>query len=221
MSGLQFAWRKSASMPSPLVGEGLVGKSTNIHAGDVLIETTASTYTGTGSNMYPVLRPLLSGDTVSSSNGYVGIALFDMQTDSNGKITSQASPVTVDTTGKLLVRSIAQSLPIDPVSGWVRVYFALFDAQNVFAGLTSANELANFYDVGRSAGILASAATFPANYTVEVPQGSSFASTALGLICEGVDTEHPQFNSANGGGRVFVSCKPTFYQRGTGNLWTT
>lgn len=217
MSGLQFAWRKGPSMPTPLVGEALVGKSTQIHAGDILIKTTNSTYTGTGASQYPVVRALLSGDTITVSNGIFGVALFDIQTDSSGNVVSVASPVTVDTRGQLLYRGIGQSLPRDPVSTYTRIYVALFDPANVFAGLTTTNEAANFYDVGRAAGLVASAATPPANYTLEVAPNASNAP----LIVEGVDTEFPQFNSANGGGRLFVSGRPTYYEGATGTLWTS
>ena len=221
MSGLQFAWNTNQALPVMATLTVLIGKSTNIHAGDVLIKTIGATYTGTGGSQYPVVRPLLSGDAVTSSNGYVGVALFDIQTDATGKITSQSSAVTVDTRGQLQVRSIGQSLPVDPVSGYTQIYIASFARSNVFKGFTSTNELANFYDVERACGVLASSATFPANYTIEVPQGNSIATTAFGRICVGVDTESANFNSAAGGGAVFVSCKPTFYQEETGNLWTT
>lgn len=212
MSGFQFAYRKGTPLPVPSAIEVLVGKSTQIHAGDVLVLTTNATYTGTGANQYPVARPLLSGDTITVSNGVIGVALFGIQTNASANLVSVTSAVTVDTRGKLdTTLPYTNILPTDPVSGYIRIFCAAFDGDNVFAGLTDSNELANFYDVWRGAGITASAATFPANYTVDIDGAAANAC----LVVEGVDTEHPQFNSANGGGRLFVSCKPTFYQRNT------
>lgn len=218
MSGFAFAWRKGTAFPTPLAIEVLVGKSTQIHAGDVLVLSVNSTYTGTTTSQYPVARPLLSGDTISTSNGILGVALFDIQTNSSGNLITVTSPVTVDTRGKLDTSlPYTNDLPVDPVSGYIRIFCAAFDPQNVFWGLTDANEIANFYDLNRSAGITASSATFPANYTVDPDAGSANAP----LVIEYVDSEFPQFNSANGGGRLGVSCKPTFYARNLNPGWFT
>lgn len=217
MSGFQFAYRKG-SVATPLGIEVLVGKSTQIHAGDILVLTVNSTYTGTGASQYPVARPYLSGDTITTSNGILAVALFDIQTDANGHLITVSSPVSVDTRGKLdTTLPYTFDLPTDPVSGYIRIFCAAFDPVNVFAGLTDTNEVANFYDVGRSAGITASSASFPANYTID----PDVTSTSACLMVEGVDTEFPQFNSANGGGRLFVSCKPTFYSRNLNPGWFT
>lgn len=217
MSGLTFAWRKGGRS-TPLCIEVLIGKSTQLHAGDVLVQTVNSTYTGTGVNMYPVVRPLLSGDTITTSNGILGVALFDIQTDANGKQTTVASPVTVDTRGKLdTSMPYANDLASDPVSGYIRIFIGAFDPQNVWKGKTQTNDIASFYDVGRVMGIAASAATAPANYTLD----DDAAAANAPVVCEGVDTEDPLFNSAGGGGAVFVSGLPTFYSRNIANGWFT
>lgn len=216
MNGFQFAWRKGPAFPTPLAIELLVGKSTQIHAGDCLVLTVNSTYTGTGANQIPVARPLLSGDTITTSNGIIAVAAFDIQTDSNAHLVSVTSPVNVDTRGKLETSlPYTNILPTDPVSGYVRIYAFAWDSQNVFWGLSDSNEIVNFYEINRSAGITASAASFPANYTVDLDGSSANAA----LVVEGVDSEFPQFNSANGGGRVAVSCKPTFYARNINAGW--
>lgn len=218
MSGFQFAWRKGGRA-TPLCIEALIGKSTQIHAGDVLVQTNNATYTGGGGSQNLVVRPYLSGDTISTSNGIVGVALFDVQTDANANLQAVASPVTVDTRGKIDTSMIyTNDLAKDPVSGYIRIFIACFDAQNVFKAKTKANDPANFYDVGRFAGIVASAASAPANYTVDTTLGSG---TNAPLIVEGVDSEDPQFNSANGGGALFVSCMPTFYARNIANGFFT
>lgn len=218
MSGFTLAFVRGSVMPVPNCIEVLLGKSTTINPGDVLILTTNSTYTGTGASQFPVVRPLLSGDTVTTSNGIVGVALFGAKTDSSGILTSMTSPVTVDTRGKIEVNNLyLNDLPTDPDSGYLRIEIASFDADNVFRGLTTANDVADFYTVGRSAGITASAATFPSNYTIDV--GAASANSPL--IVDGVNTEHAQFNSANGGGMLFVHCNPAFNQNSTGTLWST
>lgn len=210
MSGFTFAYRKGGRS-TPLCIEALIGKSTQLHAGDVLLQTVNSTYTGTGLLQYPVVRPLLSGDSVTTSNGVLGVCLFDIQTDANAKQTTVASPVTVDTRGKLdTSMPYANDLATDPVSGYIRIPIACFDPQNVFKGKTQANDVANFYDVGRVAQIVASAATAPSNYTINT---SNPAAANSPIIVEAVDSEDPQFNSANGGGALFVSGLPTFYSR--------
>lgn len=215
MSGLTFAYRKGSVLPTPNCLEVLIGKSTQIHAGDILIRTENATYT-TGAT--PVVRPLLSGDTVTSSNGIVGVALFDIQTNSSANLVSVSSAVTVDTRGQLNTSlPITNVLPTDPVTGYVRIYVGAFDPENVWRGTSATNDVVSFYQVGRLAGITASAATFPSNYTIDLN-----ATTAnCPFIIDGVDTEAPQYNSANGGGVVFVRCLPAFDQQNTGNLWAT
>lgn len=218
MSGFTIAQVRGSVMPVPNCIEVLIGKSTQIHAGDALLLTTNSTYTGTTTSQFPVVRPLLSGDTITTSNGLIGVALFDVQTDSNGRLTTLSSPVTVDTRGKLEVNNAyLNDLPVDPESGYLRLEIAAFDEHNVFRGLTDTNDVADFYTVGRSAGVTASAATAPANYTINV--GAASANSPL--IIDGVNTEYAQFNSANGGGMLFFHLNQSFNQNNTGNLWST
>lgn len=214
MSGFSFAWRKGGRS-TPLCIEALIGKSTQIHAGDVLVYTVASTYTGAGASQYPVVRPLLSGDSVTTSNGILGVAMFDVQTDANANIQSVASPVTVDTRGKLdTTMPYSNDLAKDPVSGYVRIFIMAWDPQNVFKGKTQTNDVANFYDVGRVAQIVASAASAPANYTINTNNPATANSP---MVVEGVDSEDPQFNSANGGGALFVAPLYNFYARNIAN----
>lgn len=218
MSGLNFAYRKSGVLPTPDTIEVLVGKSTTINVGDILLRTLSNTYTGLGVLQYPVVRPLLSGDTITSSNGLIGVSPFSLTTDSGGKLTSWSSPVTADGRGKLEVNNMYTNIfPVDPVSTYLRITIFSFGGDNVFAGLTATNDIANFYDQGRACGITASAAAFPANYTLN----TSAAAANAPLIVEAVDSEHPQFNSANGGGRLFVSCLDAFYQQVTATNWAT
>ncbi len=215
MSGLAFAYQKTSSLPTPNCITVLVGKSTQIHAGDVLIRTEASALT---TNATPVVRPLFSGDTITSSNGIIGVALFDIQTNSSAKLTTVSSSVTVDTRGKLDTSlPLTNVLPADPVTGFIEIYIASFDAENVFRGNSATNDVVSFYTVGRKAGITASAASAPSNYTIDL-YGSS---TNAPFIVDGVDQESPQYNSANGGGEVFVRCLPAFDQNLTGTLWAT
>lgn len=210
VGGFTFSYRKSSGESTPLCGLALVGKSTTIRANCVLVETNP------GGGAAVCCRQLNSNDTISTSNGILGVSMFDITTDANGKVIASSSPVSVDTRGKLdTTLPITNVLPTDPQSGYIQIPVMLFDPQNVFAALTATNELANFYDVNRSMGITASAATDPIGYTIEINP----TSTAAALMCEGVDTEHPQFNSANGGGRLFVSCKPTFFSRNITGGW--
>jgi len=214
MPGLAFAQRKGTAFPTPLVGEALIGKSTEIHNGDVLVLTVNATYTA---NNIPVVRPLFSGDTVTTSNGLFGVALFDVQTDSNANMTTVSSPVTVSAQGKVSYQlpSIGFALPYDPATGYVRIYVALFDPQNVFAIRTQASDTANFYLLNRSLGINASAASAPATYTAD----DDAAAANAPVVCEGIDTTDPLFNSAAGGGRIFISCKTSFYARNISSGW--
>lgn len=221
MSGFQFAWRRSG-LPVPSVGEVLVGKSTTIRAGDVLIETNNSTYTGTTTGQILVVRPLLSGDTITTSAGIKGVALFDIKTDSSAILTAMTSPVSVDTRGKVDTSMIYTfDLPTDPDSGYIRIPIALFDTENVFAALTNANEIADFYALERAVGITASSSAVATAGTHTIDVDAAAANCPLKVV--GVDSEHPQFNSANGGGRLFVMGQPTFYTGpgGTGAYFTT
>ena len=210
-----WAWRKG-NQPTPHVISVLVGKSTQIHNGDVLVADVGSTWT-TGSD--PVARPLFSGDTITTSNGILGVALYDMLTTSSGAVTQPSSPVTVDTKGQITPQllSIPHALPSDPVTLYTRIWIASFDPTNVFQAVTQTNDVANFYLLSRALGIGVSASSAPANYTVD----DDAAAANAPLICEDIDTDDPQFNSANGGGRVFVSCRSQFYQRNTGGFFST
>ena len=217
MSGFRFGYHKDAS-PVPDCGVALIGKSTQIHAGDILIRTNAIALNGSGTSGPAVVRPLFSGDTITTSNGIFGVALFDVQTDSNGNITTVSSPVTVDNRGKLDVwNMLLNVLPPDSASGFMQLYVGLFNDKNVWAALTGTNIVANFYLAGRQMGITASAASAPSNYVVN----DTAADANAPLICDSVDTEYPQYNSANGGGQVFVVARQTFNQQNTGTLWTT
>lgn len=208
-----------ASDGRPDVAEVLVGKSTLIYAGDVLVLDIGTTWTGTGASQVPVARPLFSGDTVAVTSGILGVALFDFCTDSAGKPTTVASQVTVDSKSKVqyAMQSIGDSLPSDSVTGYTRIYIATFAPTNVFAALTAANDIANYYLNGRAVGITCSAASAPSTYLVD--DDAAAANAPLTVV--GVDTLHPQFNSANGGGRVFVIGRPTFYQLYTGTFYNT
>lgn len=208
-----------ASDGRPDVAEVLVGKSTRIYAGDVLVLDIGSTWTGTTTSQRPVVRPLFSGDTVTTSNGIFGVALFDFATDSSGYPTSVTSLVTVDAKSQVryALNSIGDGLPADPTSGYTRIYVATFAPINVFAALTAANDIASFYLNGRAVGITCSAASAPSTYLID--DDAAAANAPLTVV--GVDTQHPQFQSANGGGRVFVIGRPTFYQYNTGTFHST
>jgi hypothetical protein len=215
MSGLSFAYQKTSSSPVPVCSTALIGKSTQIHVGDILILTEASALTTSAT---PVVRPLFSGDTITSSNGILGVALFDIQTNSSGVLTTVSSPVTVSTRGQLDTSlPLTNVLPTDPVTGFVQIYYATFDLENVFRGYSATNDVVSFYQVGRKAGITASAASAPSNYTIDL----NAASANCPFIIDGVDTESPQYNSANGGGEVFVRCLAAFNQTMTATLWAT
>lgn len=216
MAGFQFAWQKGRALPTPECQEVLIGKSTQIHAGDVLVLTSSATYTTAGGPA--VVRPLFSGDTITTSNGIFGVALFDIQTDSSANLTTVSSPVTVDNRGKIETSMlIANILPRDPVSGYLKIWVAVFSPRNVFKGKSYSTDVLNYYAQNRSAAINASAASAPANYTVDI------TSTAANspLYVEGVDQEDANFNSAAGGGVLFVSGLATFWQGQTATLYTT
>lgn len=211
-----FAGRKGTNHPVPHGITVLVGKSTEIHNGDVLVLDVGSTYS-TGST--PVARPLLSGDTITTSNGLIGVALFDMLTSSTAKVQQPNYPVTVDVKARITPQllSIPHALPSDPNTGYTEIYIASFDPTNLFWAYTQSNDVSNFYLLNRALGIGVSAASFPANYTID----DDTAAANSPLVCEYVDTSDPQFNSANGGGRVQVSCRSQFYQRNTGGYFSS
>jgi hypothetical protein len=215
MSGLSFAYQKTSGSPIPVVSTALIGKSTQIHVGDILIRTEASALTTSAT---PVVRPLFSGDTITSSNGILGVALFDIQTNSSGVLTTVSSPVSVSTRGQLDTSlPLTNVLPTDPVTGFVQIYFATFDLENVFRGYSATNDVVSFYQVGRKAGISASAASAPSNYTIDLNASASNCP----FIIDGVDTEDAQYNSANGGADVYVRCLAAFNQTATATLWAT
>lgn len=209
MSGFQFAWRRSG-LPVPSVGEAMIGKSTTIRNGDVLILTNNSTYTGTTTGQILVVRPLFSGDTVATTFGLLGVSLLDIATDSNGKLTSIASPVSVDSRGKVDTSVIyTNDLPTDPESGYLRIPVALFDDENVFAALTASNNIADYYAMLRNVGITVTGNDFDPAPVHTINLAAAAANSPLKVV--GVDSEHEQFNSANGGGRLFVMGLSTFY----------
>jgi len=206
MSGrFNYAGRKSTAFPTMDAITVLVGKSTQIHAGDVLVLTNNATYSN-GVNL--VVRPLLSGDTVTVSNGIAGVALYDMQTDSSANPVNVTSPVTVDARGQIItqVPSIGFVSPSDPVTGYTKTYIASADSNNLFQAQTATSDVANYYLLNRRVGITASAATFPSNYFVD----DDAAAANAPLIVTNVDASDPQFNSANGGGTVTINVVPTF-----------
>lgn len=210
-----FAARKGTAFPTPDCITVLVGKSTQIHAGDVLVATNNSTYSN---GTVIVARPLFSGDTVTTSNGLYGVALYDMQTDSSANPTSVTSPVTVDARGAIVtqVPNIGYVSPVDPVTLYAKTYIASFDASNTFGAQTATNDVANYYLLNRRVGITASAASAPSTYLID----DDAAAANAPLIVNNVDASDPQFNSANGGGTVFVSCVPTFNSAQTGGFFS-
>jgi len=215
MPGFAYSGRKGPAFPTPDIIEVLVGKSTQLTNGDVLVYTNSATYT-TGQNL--VVRPLLSGDTITTSNGVVGVCPYAVGTDSSGNITSTTSPVTVDAKGRITPQlpSIPNALPSDPNTGYTRLWVFSFDQTNKFKAKTQTSDTANYYLLGRSVGVAASAATWPAVYTID----DDTAQANSPFIVEGVDTDDALYNSAAGGGAVFVTCKNTFYSRNTGGFFT-
>jgi hypothetical protein len=213
----RFTWagRKGTSLGTPHVIEVLVGKSTILNPGDVLVMDVGSTWT----SGVPVARPLLSGDTITTSNGIIGVAPYAMTTNSSGNVITNTYPITVDNKGRITTQlpSIPSALPSDPVTGYTRIWIQSFDPTNLFAAVTQTSDIANFYDLSRALGIVASAASAPANYTLDDDAGNSNAP----VICEYVNTDDPQFNSANGGGVLFVAGRSQFYQRNTGGFFNT
>ena len=68
MSGrFNYAGRRGPAFPTPDMITVLVGKSTQIHAGDVLVATNNSTYSN---GTVLVARPLLSGDTITGKSEF-------------------------------------------------------------------------------------------------------------------------------------------------------
>lgn len=220
MPGFQFSKRLGSGSTIPNMVEALIGKSTQIHAGDVLIKTNASAYNNVGPSGPAVIRPLLSGDTVTTSNGIFGVAMYDIQTDSNGRITTLSQPVTVDTRGKLDTYNMELNIfPLDPASGYSLIDIIAFDEQNCFLALSKSQEIVNYYDQGRAIGIFCSAASAPSNYQVT----NTNAAANAPLICQGVNVDDPLFNSsASGtGAGMYVVCARTFDQGNNQNIWTT
>lgn len=209
MSDFLFAKNLTGKM-TPDVYEVLIGKSTEIHTGDVLVLSVNGTYTA---NNIAVARPLLSGDTITTSNGIIGYALFGVETDSSANVISVSSPVTVDSAAQAqyALPSIAHALPTDPDTGYRRIYIAAANENNVMQALTDTNEVADMYLLARAVGITASAASFPSNYTVNT--NGAAANACLSVYA--LDTTHANYNSAGGGGRVLVRCKSTFNQMNT------
>lgn len=217
MSGrFNYAGRKSTAFPTMDAITVLVGKSTQIHAGDVLVLTNGSTYSN-GTQL--VVRPLLSGDTITVSNGLAGVALYDFQTDSSANPTTVSSAVTVDIHGQVQypLPSIGFAMQTDPVTGYTKTYIASADSSNLFQAQTQTSDVANYYLLNRRVGIAASAASFPANYTVD----DDTAAANSPLIVTNVDASDPQFNSANGGGTVTVNVVPTFNAIENGTFFST
>lgn len=215
MPGFSYAGKKNSAFPTPDVILVLVGKSTQIANGDVLVPTNGSAYT-TGNVL--VARPLLSGDTVTTSNGLYGVAPYAVGTDSSGNITTTTSPVTVDAKGRInpQLQSIPAALPTDPITGFTPIWIFSFDQTNIFKAKTATNDPASYYLLGRSVGVTASAASWPAVYTVD----DDAAQTSACLIVESIDADDPLYNSASGGGAVFVTCKNTFYAHNTNGNFT-
>jgi len=216
MSGrFSYAGRAGTAFPTPDMVEVLVGKSTEIHDGDVLVLTNASTYT----SGVLVARPLLSGDTLTVSNGLIGVAPFDMQTNSSAAPINVTSPVTVDPRAGIItqVPNLGFVSRQDPVTGYTLITIWSFTAQNRFYAQTASSDVANYYLLNRNVGITASAATFPSNYFVD----DDAAAANAPLIVTEISQSDPQFNSANGGGSVEVLCKPTFYAGLTGTFHAT
>lgn len=218
MSG--FAYSHSLAANGRMdIGTPLVGKSTTINAGDVLILTGHTTYSIGG---VPVARPLFAADVtagMTAAKGIYGVALFDVKTDSAGKVTSLSGPSTIDGNARVqfALPSIAHALPKDPDSGLQKIYVAVFSPWNVFSALTLANEVADYYMAQRFAQIEASADSDPV-HTIDHDPAETATSP---VVVVGVDVLHPQFNSASGGGRVFVVGRNTFYSGSTGTHWAT
>ncbi len=217
MSGrFSYAGRAATAFPTPDMVKVLVGKSTQIHDGDVLILTNNSTYSN-GTTL--VARPLLSGDTIVVTNGIVGVAPFDMQTNSSAAPINVTSPVTVDPRGQIQtqVPNLGFVSRTEPVTGYTEITVWAFSSQNRFFAQTQTSDVANYYLLNRNVGIAADQATFPSNYYVD----DDAAAANAPLIVTDIAESDPQFNSANGGGSVTVVCKPTFYEGLTATFWTT
>lgn len=220
MSGFSFVKNKVNNSNIPEVGVALIGKSTTIHAGDVLIRTTASARNGVGGSGPAVIRPLFSGDTVTSSNGLFGVSMCDLSTDANGNLTTVPSIVSVDTRGKLdLYNMWANILPLDPASNFLQIPVILFTPDNVFQANAKNTEIVSFYDLGRPIGIFCSNSGSPSSYQVTATNAAANAP----LVCDSVNTEDPLYNSsASGiGATMNVFCAQAFFQGWNQNNWTS
>jgi hypothetical protein len=156
MPGVNFHARNDGGA-IPILNEVLVGKSTWIRAGDLLVFTTVADRTASAR----VVRPHYSGedDTIDNSIGVAGVALYEIRTDSNAKLISPgpgSGAVTLSGVQVLYDVPTVEYAQYDTTSGYVKAVVARWCSSNLFrmpfqTGDTFANTL-----LGTKLGIVSS-----------------------------------------------------------------
>jgi hypothetical protein len=165
MPGVTFAGNVK-NPGTPEMVRVIVGKSTTIKEGDVLVYTNVNTRTQL-SNLPLVVRPLASGDTMNTSLGVAGVALFDITTDSAGKITQNTYPVTVSGNA---VRSSAYptvgQVHSDVTTGYPVIAIARWSPENRFKCKVASDDTLSEVNLNIDYGFTCSSASDGSTYTI-------------------------------------------------------
>lgn len=213
MSGFGFV-KSTFGFSVPYVMRALIGKSTKVSSGDVLVRTTAAAYTSGP----PVIRPLLSGDTVTASNGLLGVSLFEVETDANANIIKLTPPSTIDSGAlpHLTVPSMAHIFFVkDTNSGYFYIPIAIFTVGTIFRANMQSDDAAAPTLIGKAVGVAASAASPPVIHTINDDALDANAP----FIVTSVPSDEEGYNQL--GGKVYISIRDGFASYETGGVFTT
>lgn len=163
---------------NPAVRRVMVGKSTVINNGDLLIFTTNSTYTASEK----VVRPALSGDTLT-------VGTLDIAGVAMTNITTNASAVRIDQTPPVTTRNAAVTSGFsgmgefynveDPATGYTGITVYEWCSHNRFLIKPQSDDAFDFSNVNAKYGINCSAASAPATYTLNEDETGNTANCVV------------------------------------------
>ena len=161
----------------PDMVEVLVGKSTTIRKGDLLLLCSHARYTASAN----VVRPVVSSDVMAAgTRDYAGVAPFDIFTDSSGNPIQTPAPVTLSGPQVAYAWPSMAEIIRDAVTGYLRVPIYRWSTQNRFKIKAQSDDTINFADLHSKFWIIASAATPPANYNLsDDDPGGGFSAGAV------------------------------------------
>lgn len=212
-----------ASAQGYLLANSLSGTGTPpaayLRGGDLVALTIASALTASS---IAVVRMLLAADKTAHYKestpvaGILGLAEYDCATDGNGVLNGNVPPAGVTPGASITYNfpSMGQGTPVDSATNRSRIQIYEANLQNVFVGALTTEGAANANHAldGLGGGLILTTSGGVTTYTLD--DDPAAADTCIVFVKP--DESDPNYNVANGGGRMFFQFLPAFCQSLTG-----